>query len=125
MELYRKIDPFTDKEFETSSSIKRFETKENQVAYNNQRARMAKQERAFVDDKINNNHLVLSRLLGDKDEVIITEEHLKNVGFHFGVLTHFANIKGTLIMCVYNYCCIQLESNNEFKITQNGKNHIA
>ena len=125
MKIYRKIDPFTNKEFETVSSIKRFESKENQVAYNNQKARKEKQERAFVDDKIKHNHFVLSRLLGDKDEVIITEEHLKNVGFHFRVLTHFANKKGTIIMCVYNYCFIQLESNNEFKITKDGKDYIA
>ena len=125
MKTYHKTDPFTNKEFETVSKIKKFESKKNQVAFNNQKARKEKQERAFVDDKINHNLLVLSRLLGDKEEVIITEEHLKNAGFLFGVLTHFANIKGTIIMCIYNYCCIQLDSNNEFKITPDGKNHIA
>ncbi len=124
MEIYHKTDPFTNKVFETVSKIKRFESKKNQVAFNNQKARRAKKDRAYVDDKIEHNYIVLSKLLGDEDEVIVTEEHLKNEGFYLGVLTHYANIKGTLIICIYSYCYIQLE-NNQFKISPDGKNYIA
>ena len=125
MEIYRKIDPFTNKEFETVSSIKRFETKENQIAYNNEKARKAKKERAFVDDKINHNHFVLEDLLGDKDEVIITQEQLKEANFNFGALTHYTIINGTSYLCVYEYSYVRENNNKQFKIRKNGRKFIA
>jgi hypothetical protein len=124
MKTLKRIDPYTGKVFYTNSTIKRFANKKNQVAYHNYMMRKAKKNRAFVEEKLLHNQSVLKQLLNGKKEVMVNAEQLKNKGFYFNTITHYSNTDNEFFLCVYEYVYHRI-SNNQFKITKDGRNYIA
>ena len=124
MKTLKRIDPYTGKVFYTTNTIKRFENKKNQVAYHNYMVRKAKKNRAFVEEKLLHNQSVLEQLLDGKDEVIVSAEQLKNIGFHYNTITHYSNANKEVVLCVYEYAYCQI-NNNQIKVTKHGRNYTT
>lgn len=124
MRTLKRIDPYTGKVFYTNNTIKRFENKKNQIDFHNYNMRKAKKNRAFVEEKLLHNQSVLKQLLDGDDEVEVSIEQLQSKGFNFNTITHYSNANNEVVLCVYEYTYQQI-SNNQFKITKDGRSFIA
>ena len=125
MKAYSKIDPFTKQKFYTTSSIKRFDSRQNQLNYNNWLKKEKREKRAFVVNKLENNYKILSMLLKGKSSLTIPKSELEETKFNFNVITHYYHKNNKTILCVYEYSFSVIE-NNIIKIEKDGKiNDVA
>lgn len=101
--MEQKNDLLTGESFTPSRSDQRFATRENQIRYNNNKARQKRKAKAQIDKALDTNRNILKRLLGDKKDIIKSRDFLLGAGFHFGVTTHKIERNGKLWSCVYEY----------------------
>ncbi len=120
MTLPIRKDPLTGEEFIPKRRNQKFASRKNQIAYNNEKAYSIRMANEPTQRILNKNRKVLSQKLGDKKDVIVTEEFLRGADFDFGCYSNYVLIdKTTPAFKIFNYYLIPLE-NNSFKITQNG-----
>ena len=113
------IDPLTKKEFTPNRSNQKFETRENQIRYNNIKAAKVRKEKSEADKPLHRNRIILSNILGPNREVVVSEDFLRGAGFSFGYITHSVKIQnGTLVWCIYKMILQKLENKN-YKIYRN------
>ena len=102
MEL-KGIDPWTNQEFTKHRSNQKFQCKENQIRFNNERARQKRNAMASINRALDKNRKVLQAILGEQESVKRSRDFLLGAGYHFGVFTHNIKIEGILWNCVYEY----------------------
>ncbi|KZS39731.1 hypothetical protein AWE51_08755 [Aquimarina aggregata] len=111
------IDPWTNIEFSKNRSNQKFECKENQIRYNNEKAKQKRNAMATINKTLNNNRNVLQSILGDRQSVQRSRDFLLGAGYHFGISTHSLKIKGILWNCVYEYGITKI-ADQQFKISK-------
>ena len=97
------IDPWTNKEFTKHRSNQKFAHKENQIRYNNEKARQKRMAMAAINRTLDNNRKVLQSILGNEKHVKRSRDFLLGAGYHFGIFTNSIKLEGTLWSCVYEY----------------------
>ncbi|WP_024773010.1 hypothetical protein [Aquimarina macrocephali] len=110
-------DLLTGEFFTPTRSDQRFATKENQIRYNNLKARQKRRAKAEIDRALDANRNILRKILNNKEEVIKTHDFLLGAGFNFGITTHKMNKEGKLWSCVYEYALLHL-GDGRLKITK-------
>lgn len=103
------IDPWTNKEFTKHRSNQKFSCKENQIRYNNEKARKKREAMAAINRTLNTNRKVLQSILGENERVKRSRDFLLGAGYHFGVFTHSMKVEGVLWNCVYEYGITAIE----------------
>lgn len=96
-------DLLTGEPFTPKRSDQRFATRENQIRYNNIKARQKRKEKADIDRALDMNRSILKNILRDQKEVVKSHDYLLGAGFNFGITTHKSKKEGELWSCVYEY----------------------
>ena len=118
-----KTDPFSLEEFSTNKRNKKFASKDNQIAYNNEVKAQERENLKFINDKLIHNRKVLKSLLSNQDEVLVSQDKLHNLDFAFTAITHYKTDENKTVFAVYEYTYIILK-NNVVKIQKNGRDYI-
>lgn len=103
--------------FTPTRSDQRFATRENQIRYNNIKARQKRRAKAEIDRALDTNRNILRKLLNDRKEVIKSYDYLSGAGFNFGISTHKIEREGKLLSCVYEYALMNIKD-EQFLITK-------
>ncbi len=103
------IDPLTNEEFTKQRSNQIFACKENQIRFNNERARQKRNAMAAINKTLYNNRNVLRSILGEEQSVQRSKDFMLGAGYEFGVFTHNMRIDNILWYCVYEYGFCALE----------------
>jgi hypothetical protein len=109
------VDPLTGEIFIKKRNNQIFANPENQIMYNNLKAREKRNTKAKADRILDKNREVLKRTLGPKEEIIKSKDYLDGAGLNFGYNTHTIIRNGIKWICIYNYA-YALFGANSFKI---------
>lgn len=115
MEENQRKDPVTGEIFIPKRINQRFAKRQNQIRYNNLKAARKRRAKASIDKPLDKNRTILSRLLGDKKEIIKSRDYLLGCGYNFSYFTHSVRLKDTtnaLAVCIYEFCLLTLDNNN-------------
>lgn len=110
-----RTDPLTQETFYPKRTNQIFATRENQIRYNNEKAKSKRDTKSQLDKILDKNRNIISNLLDKESERKLSREFLLGAGFYFGCFTHSAEINGKLITCIYEYG-YQKISNDEYRI---------
>ncbi len=102
-------DLLTGELFTPSRSDQKFANRQNQIRYNNLKARQKRRAKAEIDRTLDTNRTILKKLLGTKKEVIKSRDFLLGAGFHFGISTHKIEKDNKLWSCIYEYALVPIQ----------------
>jgi hypothetical protein len=108
-------DLLTQEEFIRQRSNQKFASSKNRIRFNNLIARQKRLMKGSVDRKLDQNRTILSRIIGDKPEIIVSRDYLLGAGFHFAYYSFNHEIKGVTYSGIYEYG-IAKTSDDKFKI---------
>jgi hypothetical protein len=108
-------DPLTQEEFVKRRSNQKFATSNNRIRFNNQKARQKRLTKAPVDKKLDQNRKILSRILGDKSEIIVSPDFLRGAEFHFSYYSFSKQVDGLTFSGIYEFGIAKI-SDDKFKI---------
>lgn len=101
--MKKRIDPYSGEEFYPKRNNQKFSCRENQIAFNNERARKARNEHSLIDNQIRNNYQILADILSHSDLVIKTKEFLLAKGYNFSFMNNYRSHNDKSYYGVYNY----------------------
>lgn len=108
-------DPLTQEEFLKQRSNQKFVSSRNRIRFNNLKAKQKRLMKGTVDRKLDQNRTILSRIIGDKSEIIVSRDYLLGAGFHFSYYSFNHEIKGITYAGIYEYGIAKI-SDDKFKI---------
>jgi hypothetical protein len=108
-------DPLTKEEFIRQRSNQKFASSQNRIRFNNLKARQKRLMKGFVDRILDQNRTILSRIIGDKPEIIVSRDYLLGAGFHFAFYSYNKEVDGVTYSGIYEYG-IAKTSDDKFKI---------
>jgi hypothetical protein len=88
-----RIDPLTKRTFIAKRTNQRFETRENQIRYNNLKARKTRMKLAPWDKALKKNYRILMGILGNLNEKQVDQLELKYKGYDATVFSQFKSGK--------------------------------
>ena len=108
-------DPLTNKLFIPKRYNQRFSCRENQIKFNNLKAKRIREKTSFVNKPLQKNFKILEELLTNKKENTFHKEYLLGKGFSFEVNTGINTIDKKDCFAIYNYFIIPI-NNDTIKI---------
>jgi hypothetical protein len=108
-------DPLTGQEFVPKRSNQKFASRENQIRYNNLKAKEIRQAKARTRKTLDTNRKVLQIVLGPYNEIIRSYDYLLGAGLNFGFNTHTMKMDGIIWTCIDDYAYALIDANT-FKI---------
>lgn len=108
-------DPLTGESFTKTRHNQVFANRENQIRYNNLKAREKRQMMNNINKILETNRSVLKKVLGKESSVVKSQDFLLGAGFHFGCSTHTIKREGVKWSCIYDYGYRLIEE-KQFKI---------
>jgi hypothetical protein len=76
-------DPLTQEGFTRHLSNQKFASSKNRIRFNNIKARKKREIKAPVDRILDQNRKILSGIIRDKVEIIVSKDYLLGAGFSF------------------------------------------
>ncbi|MCF8273559.1 MAG: hypothetical protein K9I95_06980 [Flavobacteriaceae bacterium] len=113
--MIRRIDPYTGEVFYPKRNNQYFANRQNQIAYNNQKAKEIRDLMANIDNHIRNNWKILVDALKENKFVIRNKDYLLGCGYNFNFFHFTKIIKDEYYFGIYNYG-ITLLNNGLYKI---------
>jgi hypothetical protein len=114
-----KKDPFTGEEFFPKRTNQVYANRANQTAHNNRRARESREENKVMRKALDKNLKVLKRILGEKKEVIVSEDFLRGAEFDLKLFTQYSRSPDDLsVFHNFNHSITRLKDKN-YKILKN------
>ena len=111
----KKKDPFTGEEFTPKRYNQKFACRNNQIAYNNVKARKIREKKKPIDNVLETNRKILIRILKGAEAATVSKEFLLGAGFNFSFFNRSFSKDKSTYQCVYNYAITKLE-NGKYKI---------
>lgn len=101
-----KIDPYDGTVFMPKRSNQLFASRENQIAYNNEKARKAKEPKKEIDKAIKKNRQICDELLkGKLNPIIFSKDYLLGKGFNFNFYTMSCWVDKKKSLGIYEFYC--------------------
>lgn len=113
-----RTDPHLNVEFEPTRSNQIYKNRASQIAYNNKKAREKRMNKGHIDNILDKNREILLRILNNANEIIVSDNFLKEQSYNTSYHTHVLTNKGETYWCVYEFKLIRI-SENEIKIIRN------
>jgi hypothetical protein len=110
--MKQRIDPYTGEYFYPFRSNQKFACRENQIAYNNARAKVKRDYLNEIDSCVRRNWEILLELLGGESKSIKTEEFLNGYGYDFRFLNNIRKEGEKVYFALYNVGIRQIDSKN-------------
>jgi hypothetical protein len=108
-------DPLTQEEFNKRRSNQKFATANNRIKYNNQKARKKRLAKGSIDRMLDTNRTVLSRIIGNNTEIIVSRDYLLGAGFSFSYYSYSREVNGVTYAGIYEFGIAKI-LDNKFKI---------
>jgi hypothetical protein len=99
----KRIDPLTKRTFIAKRTNQKFETRENQIRYNNLKARKARMKMAPWETALKKNYRILSQIIGDQKRAIADPLELKYKGYDSTVFSQYRNDDKCREFGIYHY----------------------
>jgi len=80
-------DPYTKETFVKRRSNQRFATLKTKNAFHNENARLQRQKISAIQSSLLKNRKILKKMLGDKDEIVVSQDFLLGAEFDFRFYT--------------------------------------
>jgi len=119
-----KVDPHTGEEFFTNKRNKKFASKSNQVAYNNELFAVKRESESLITERLHHNQTIIRIALNGTKSTTVTKEYLIARGFNFYSITHFKKKDNTTFYGIFEFT-YSVINNEQFKIEENGKQLLA
>ena len=113
--MNQRKDPYTGEVFTPKRNNQFFATRQNQVAYNNAKARKVRQLHSDIDNHIKKNWQILDDVLKLQSKVTRTKEFLKGAGYNFSLYNSYRMEGAYAYYGVYNYG-IRAINDNQYEI---------
>jgi hypothetical protein len=107
-----KIDPYTGEEFYPLRSNQKFASRENQIAYNNERAKLRRDYLNKIDSCVHKNWEILLEVLGDESKTTKSEEFLNGRGYDFRFLNNLRKEGEKTYFAIYHVGIRPINSKN-------------
>lgn len=101
--MKKRIDPYSGETFYPKRSNQRFATRENQIAYNNAKAKKERDLHTKYDNLIKKNWNILRVILGNKEKVVQTQDYLLGKGYSFRFFNNMRTQEDVSFYGVYDY----------------------
>ena len=108
-------DPYTGTEFTPKRYNQKFETRRNQIAYNNAISRGIRHQKYTVDKTLEGNRKILVSILNGAESKVKSRDFLLGAGFVFGYFNQSMVQDNINYQCIYNYA-ITLLKDGKYKI---------
>jgi hypothetical protein len=108
--MKEKIDPYTGEYFYPLRSNQKFECRENQIAYNNARAKEKRDYLNEIDSCVRRNWEILLELLGNERKTNKSEEFLNGYGYDFRFLNNIRKVGEKAYFAIYNVGIRQIDT---------------
>jgi hypothetical protein len=118
-ELIQK-DPLTGEEFIPKRVNQRFASASNRKKFNNQQANALRKKRATINGPLNKTHLLLIKLMKDKNEATYSKEFLKGYGVDLNLFNHVVKIDEIRYHAIFEFVILFLD-NDTVKIIRHGR----
>lgn len=110
-----RTDPYDGVVFIPKRANQIFVNRANQIAFNNEKARKAKESTKDIDKSLKKNRLICERLLkGNNNPVTVSRDFLFGTGFNINVYTMTLRINNNRGIGIYEFYC--QEENGQFII---------
>lgn len=116
MEVTYRIDPLTKERFIPKKSSQRFASADNRIRFNNRKASILNQERAFFDKPCKQSQIILQKLDGSKLDNIFHREFLKGMGLSLYAYNHIVEINNEKIIAYYGYALRKVPDSDNYQI---------
>jgi hypothetical protein len=117
-------DLLTHEEFIKQRNNQKFASSKNRIRYNNLKARQKRVIKAPVDRILDQNRKVLSRIIGNKTEIIVSRDYLLGAGFSFNYYSFIKEVNAVTYFGIYEYG-IAKTSDDKFKIIKFNHGQIS
>lgn len=108
-------DPLTQEEFTKQRSNQKFSSPKNRIRFNNIKARQKRMIKGSFDRTLDHNRTILLRILGDKQEAIVSKDYLLGAGFSFNYYSFQKGVNEVTYSGIYEFG-IAKTSDDKFKI---------
>ncbi|MGB2232728.1 MAG: hypothetical protein ACPH12_07360 [Flavobacteriaceae bacterium] len=109
------ICPYSGEYFKPKRSNQKYASKYNRVAFHNRKYRELKMPLEKVNHILFKNHNIISDLIGDKNEIILSNDYLKGKEYNFKYMTHIIFKNDKTLFGVYNFLFTKVdESTTKF-----------
>lgn len=113
----RRKDPLTDEWFYPKRYNQKFANRENQIAFNNIKARKKRHEKIDTDRILDKNREILKRLLRRRSEIEKSKDYLLGAGFNFNYFSGIFKMRNITLYAVYEFT-LSVSENNKYKISK-------
>jgi hypothetical protein len=113
-------DPLTGEPFIPKRVNQRFASASNRKKFNNQQANALRKKRAIIYGPLNKTHLLLLKLMNDKNEGVFSYDFLEGYGIQFKIFTHFITKQDFKYICIFEFLLILDSTTKTVKINRNG-----
>lgn len=110
--MIERIDPYSGEYFYPLRTNQKFACRENQIAYNNARAKEKRDYLNEIDSCVRRNWQIILELLGEKEKTIKSEDFLKGYGYDFRFLNNIRKFGEKAYFAIYNVGIRQVDSKN-------------
>lgn len=117
MEVEKRKDPLTGELFYPKRYNQKFANRENQIAFNNLKARKKRHEKIDTDRILDKNREILKKLLGIKSEIEKSKDFLLGAGFNFNYFSAIFKVREITLYAVYEFT-LYLNENDKYKISK-------
>ena len=109
MNYEQRKDPYTGTEFIPKRYNQKFETRRNQIAYNNTKSRDIRHQKYTVDKTLERNRKTLVNILNGAESKVVSRDFLLGAGFVFGYFNKSMVQDNINYQCIYNYAITKLK----------------
>jgi len=96
-------DPLTGEVFTPKRSNQRFSCRENQIRFNNKKAKAHKLKFSEMHTLLQKNRDILHNIVQDHEQITESYDFLRGTGFNFGIQTHSIEHDGAIWTCIHDY----------------------
>ena len=108
--MYTK-DLLTGERFRPKRRNQKFETSNNRIMYNNNKAHQIRTDKENIDKPLSQNYKILTELIKPNEVKTYSKEFLSGKGYNFSVFTHHDNYKGKICFSIYSFILIDIQDN--------------
>ena len=101
--IMKHTDPFTGKSFIPKRSNQKFATRKNQIAFNNNKAKLLRFNMAEIDNQIKANWHILNEIMGSNFKLVECNDYLEEHGFDFNYFNSTFNFNSKTYNGIYNF----------------------
>ena len=96
-------DLLTQEEFIKQRNNQKFASSKNRIRFNNLKARKKRITKGPIDRMLDLNRTILSRIIGDKPEIIVSRDYLLGAEFNFAYYSFIHKIEELTYSGIYEF----------------------